>query len=645
MTDGSASPLVVVVKHNKTLVEVPVSALDTIQTLQQKLQASFHVPVAKQRLLFAKGASKSPAAGTRLVDVEGMCSPAGCHPKSSPSIMLIGTPDQAVQLASAADVEPQLAGSCAEHLVAVHKETKDGLYMCSYPSGYAAQNAFHCRTCVNMGHAKDRHCICLACAEVCHAGHAVDACGFRDFMRCDCCTDVCWTGRQAITDPAAFLAHACRFVVDDRTGNAPHEPRQANSKNLYPRPGKWCYCKTDAAYPPSSDRLAADGEEAEAEAEAEEEEDYGCSCLLCNTCFWSPHLTHLHTAHLRATPCYGEVCTGPTVAYRCNTCSTLVCPPCRMRCHGSHDVDASAVFPSDGNHRNDAPPDCEFSCGCRGGCSIAESVPPELLVADGVISQTRTSAFSLPRDIAMELNDSDVFVGFICAYCMMEHPWLVENDLGRCYNGVLPERGPIASSNPVVGCGDMGPVSSCAAASSPISKSDDGSPISYPFHGMLVPRQIFSPEVCCPCGPCQTAFAAFHKRRVVPLTMYVPSGCMCSHCREDVGEASGAYLCTTCELNGSPSYLLCHTCYNSREEIGVAHDLSHEFIQDTFDNIWNVFGASLVRHVDPALQEWMTEHWHESRDVLFELLRGSFSTKRLRESEANEGSDDASGLE
>ena len=74
----------------------------------------------------------------------------------------------------------------------------------------------------------------------------------------------------------------------------------------------------------------------------------------------------------------------------------------------------------------------------------------------------------------------------------------------------------------------------------------------------------------------------------------------------------------------------------------MQHETGHEFIQDTFDNIWNVFGASLVRHVDPSLQQWMTEHWHESRDVLFDLLRGSFTAKRLREgrSAADGGDDD-----
>ena len=620
--------LFVKVKHHKTIVDLEVTQADTVTDLQNRLQLQFHVSVTKQRLLFARGANKHPHGSTLLRDLEGLCT-SQPSPSTAPAVLLIGIPETALHLVIAdgegSSGAPTAAVSTAApvaaaigHLVAVTKETKEGLYMCSYPNGYAAQDAHVCRTCIDQGVADVNHAVCGACAEVCHSGHDVEFYGHREYMRCDCCTERCWADRSAKTDPSQYLSHACQFIVDDRTGNPPPDRQPTNNKNIYPRPGKWCYCRSDTPYPKSETDPAPT-------CCSDMEPDYGCCCLLCNTCFWSPHLTHLHTSNLSSMPCYGEVCSGPIVAFKCTTCDTLVCPPCRLRCHRDHVVEDEPVYPSNGEDSNGAPADCEFSCGCRGNCAIAEAVP----------ASSASEEFSVSREVAMELNDSDVFVSFICAYCMQDYPWLASNSLSHCYNGELPGKSSLAHAGAVVPCGDLGPVQRCDVESSTAV---------FPFHGMLVPKQIFSKEASCPCSKCEAAFAAFHRRRYIPLTTFVPSGFVCSHCDADVGEMNGgnAFLCTTCELSGAPSFLLCHDCYNRREEVGVQHETGHEFIQDTFDNIWNVFGASLVRHVDPSLQQWMTEHWHESRDVLFDLLRGSFTAKRLREgrSAADGGDDD-----
>lgn len=365
------------VKHASKTVDVQLRADDTVSDLQNRLHDLFHIPPQKQKLFFARG-GRTPAQTTKLRDMLDLNITDAASPTTPVALLLIGTPETrlapqdqpastaATAQASAVSAAPAAAASGGP-LVAINHETKDGLYMCSYPAGYAAQDSYVCQTCIKSGAASPEHVLCHACSEVCHAGHDVECFGLREFMRCDCCTVKCWVNRELVTDPAAFAAHACKFIVNASTGNPPMQRQPANSKNIYPRSLTWCYCAWETPDGPAGTCAQPPVEPAPCCTDGAEA-DMGSVCILCCTCYWSPHLTRLHTSHLSGMQCYGEVCSGTVVAYRCNTCSTLVCPPCRLNCHKDHDVDVAPVYPSDGEDNNGAPDDCEFSCGCRGGC-------------------------------------------------------------------------------------------------------------------------------------------------------------------------------------------------------------------------------------------------------------------------------------
>jgi hypothetical protein len=139
----------------------------------------------------------------------------------------------------------------------------------------------------------------------------------------------------------------------------------------------------------------------------------------------------------------------------------------------------------------------------------------------------------------------------------------------------------------------------------------------------------------CQCSDCQAAFA-----KVTPRNQGAPSQQhlfisfedSCVMCNEVIEKGNG-YLCVTCEMAGF-TCLMCATCATTPaikerhcREAPSSQGHHHEFVQDTLDNLWGVFGAQLLRDgvVDRDAKEWMLENWNHgsTKEVILDLLRES----------------------
>ncbi|RNF02847.1 hypothetical protein TraAM80_06131 [Trypanosoma rangeli] len=653
---GAAAGIRVAVTHagQKMLLVFPTTTA-TVGDLKDELARRSGVPAEKQRLMFGgpvlKRHRREGRNEVRLMDliaaepqgVDGVGASAAAAAVTIP-VMLVGS-------ATAVPHINEEAMAQLHRLVSTTVELDSRWYRCSYSRGYARQIAFVCRTCVRNGRANPAHALCYACADVCHASHDVEEWGVRYYMRCDCCTAACWhqvvekepevkgnqgseeaprlhEGRGAEDEPQ----HCC-FLIDSATGLPPATSVvPLNSKNRYPRTlNSWCYCNCEDNFP------------------ADDTDGGGVVCMLCTTCYWSSHMTCLYSGAFRRIPCYGDVLEGAVVAFRCRTCDTLVCTPCRLRCHKDHDVDSEYIIPSrkDGTG-NGAPEGVEFSCGCRGCCSIAEAVP-EAEVEDPALYM------SMPPEAAVEIMNNDPFMGFVCAHCMQEYPWLVENDPLHCYEGVLPERVPTEQHKRVVACG-VGADAKCP--------SDV-----YPFHGMLLSVDAFTADMTCKCTPCREAYERFAPRATTASVneMMLPLHDACDHCGHPIRDEQ-AFMCQTCELQHDRTFFVCQRCNalriaegmpplgeagggggrssgrgedhngstcpneaagvdpsivhavgvgndnsnkNNEGEEAVApwdHPLSHVFMEDTYENLFSLCGMQLMHNLDAASQTYVLEN-------------------------------------
>ncbi|CAG9577217.1 conserved hypothetical protein [Leishmania major strain Friedlin] len=434
---------------------------------------------------------------------------------------------------------------------------------------------------------------------------------------------------DALPSPLPELSR-CAFVVDSKTKKAPVESvLPTNRHNRYPRdPFNWCYCKN--AYP------------------SDDPECGGIACMLCCSCYWSTHITRLHTYQYRRMPCYGDVLLGDTVVFKCTTCNTHVCVPCRYRCHKDHNVEEALVTPSkDDGTDNSGPEGVRFSCGCRGRCAIAEEVAAEMIDDESTFDP-------IPDSVATELMNDDVFTGFVCAYCMQEHPWIATEDPLRCYHGQLPPMAPAKKA--VLACG----IKSAVPHSADMEDSDV-----FPYHGMLLPVNAFTDATTCSCKLCRSAFDQFAPRATENATeMIMELHDHCDHCGKSVKDQQ-AFMCRTCEMNLDNTFFICKDCNAMRELLvqnvnrvralagpqndetppqadervegemgevtaegsefdaainsvddealpeagGYDHDLSHEFIEDTFENLYALCGMQILQNMDPEMQEYVASNW------------------------------------
>lgn len=705
------------VKFGKTVVSVEMPASASVYDLKQKLEEQTHVRAEKQRLLLnppvTKEKHRDPPFDTTLRQLFPAALVERCEQHEGPiaahlkvSAMLLGSAEvaPAVNVAATAEVS---------RLVATSVEHNGKLLRCSYAKGYLLQTAYVCRTCVDDGRADPQHALCLACAAFCHGNHQVEDWGERPYMRCDCCTEKCWrtpaattpaeseavtgevhtghspdaeqravrkrsrscsspvtpdtanttpekaenampgrrdsgsTADTASDDPPPPPQSRCAFVVDSKTRRPPVESvLPANKHNRYPRdPLNWCYCKTR---PPSDDP-----------------ECYGVTCLLCLTLFWSTHITRLFTEQYRRVPCYGEVPVGDTVAFHCDTCNTDICAPCRYRCHKDHDVAPGCfVVSAEEGADNGTTAETHFSCGCRDLCKIAETVPEEL------IDDASTYAIISDADAA-EMIKNDVLAGFLCAYCMQEHPWIATEDPLKCYDGTLPPT--VQTKKPVIACGTK-----AAAPSSPTPRTG-GNGDTFPYHGMLLPADSFTPNMTCSCAPCCAAYEKFAPRSLDgEPDMIMELHDLCSNCGKSM-KVQQAYICRTCELNKVGTFFICQDCnalrqvlaavrghvpssrsgaeasssghngsggaggavgdddhhaaeitssadatstaasaeeaehvpYNAADHhaggfSGYSHDLSHEFVEDSLENLSALWGKQMTQNIDPEMLEHAT---------------------------------------
>lgn len=415
----------------------------------------------------------------------------------------------------------------------------------------------------------------------------------------------------------------CVFLLDSKTGKPPENAViPTNRKNRYPRRSlTWCYCEVDN---PTDDPECG-----------------GIVCILCTSCYWSVHMTRLYTDQYRRMPCYGDVVQGELVAFKCLTCDTLVCTPCRLRCHKDHEVEPGMIIPSpeDGTD-NGAPAGAKFSCGCRGHCSIAEVVPPEEL-ADP------STYMDMPPDVAAEVMNSDVFMGLVCGLCMQEYPWLVTADPAKCYEGKLPTK-VTEGIKPIAACANTDPIELIPEKV-------------YPYHGMLLPVNTFTAESTCNCEPCRESYEAFAPRADEDATeMVICLHDYCDNCSASLKDEQ-AFMCKTCELTLESTFFLCKSCNTRREALvqarqptlrprmegrgGTAsplprpatpvpsdpanryeHDLSHEFLEDTFENLYALCHMQILENLDHPTQEYLQEHWEDVKNefALANTLTNSF---------------------
>ncbi|KEG11917.1 hypothetical protein DQ04_02151060 [Trypanosoma grayi] len=662
--------------RQKLLLVFP-AATATVGDLKKELAARSGVPQEKQRLLFGapvvKHRRREGRDEVRLLDLISnthatSTSSNGGGGAAVPSVSSSSAIDSPA--AAAVTIPLMLIGTVASvpyinekavaqlhRLVTTTVERDNRSFRCSYSHGYVPQTAFVCRTCVRNGWANPAHAFCYACAEVCHGNHDVEEWGVRNYMRCDCCTVACWqnvsdannktsnnhapndesrqseeTSDQQQQQKQEQEPRHCCFVIDSETGQPPATSVvPLNSKNRYPRAlRKWCYCDSEDDHPVDDTTCG------------------GIVCMLCATCYWSTHMTRLHTDAFRRMPCYGDVEEGDAVVFRCRTCETLVCTPCRLRCHKDHEVDPDAVLASRARGtENGASAGVEFSCGCGGCCAIAETVP-EAELSDA------TRYLPMPPAVAVEAMNSDSFVGFICAHCMQEHPWLLENDPRQCYGGQLPEKVPAEQHKRIVPCG---------------LAADAGVPDDvYPFHGMLFPVDAFTVEMTCPCKPCQEAYERFAPRNTAGAVteMVVQLHDKCDHCGHIIRDEE-AFLCQTCELHSNEAFLVCQRCNSLRlacvlpplggtpacvvESTGTVtsaeaghgggnggadtvqtteavapwkHPISHTFVEDTFENLYSLCGMQIMQGLDSASREYVMENIDATSASLDGALRRTF---------------------
>ncbi|ORC89383.1 uncharacterized protein TM35_000121580 [Trypanosoma theileri] len=727
----------------------------TVGDVKKELMRRSGVPIEKQRLFFGapvlKQYRREGREDVRLID---LISNHKTHDKnnnnnnnthtdispmagSSPSPSTITIPLMLVGSVATIPHINEEAVAQLHRLVTTTVEQDNRWFRCSYSKGYARQTAFVCRTCVRSGRADAAHAICYACAEVCHRNHDVEEWGVRYYMRCDCCTAACWrpVAEEEKKKKTMMISNSsnsnsndthhhhhdkeveekegsiskekneeeqdpgnndnsnnsnsnnhnndndepqrCCFIIDSETGLPPvTSVVPHNSKNRYPRDlYRWCYCNCEDDHP------------------ADDAEGGGIVCMLCSTCYWSAHMTRLCTEAFRRIPCYGDVVEGDVLAFHCRTCETLVCCPCRLRCHKDHDVSAEAVLASrlSGTH-NEAPAGVEFSCGCRGCCDIAERVPPGDVWNDRKYSQMSAAT-------ATAMMNGDAFVGFVCGRCMNEHPWLINEDPRRCYAGKLPTSFSSSSSSlsisrsrengkegkesqqqeqqqqyrSIVPCG-LSPDAPCA---------DDV----YPFHGMLFPVDAFTESATCTCGPCREAYSRFAPRSHIAAgpEMMVQLHDACDHCGHTIRDEQ-AFMCQTCELQHDQTFFVCQRCNRLRlqaqmpelgntnsnpntntitttttttttttsnnnnnnennnttttttaeeensENVEVApwdHPLSHVFVEDTYENLYTLCGMQMMQNLDSASRAYVMDNIDATTASFEGILRRTFGQEPL----------------
>ncbi|CAD2219093.1 hypothetical protein ADEAN_000658600 [Angomonas deanei] len=86
-------------------------------------------------------------------------------------------------------------------------------------------------------------------------------------------------------------------------------------------------------------------------------------------------------------------------------------------------------------------------------------------------------------------------------------------------------------------------------------------------------------------------------------------------------------MCQTCELTVANPFLICAECNDVRlklkegaspQDVNVAytHDLSHEFVEDTMENISNMFGIQLLQNSDPETRDYVLQNWEELKNSM-----------------------------
>ncbi|CCW62364.1 unnamed protein product [Phytomonas sp. EM1] len=458
-------------------------------------------------------------------------------------------------------------------------------------------------------------------------------------------------------------ASRCMFIVDSATNKPPVSALlPVNRKNRYPRsPTTWCYCERD--YPNDS--------------------DYGgVVCMLCTTCFWSAHITRLFADQYRYMPCYGDVLQGNVLAFKCNTCNTYVCTPCRLRCHKDHAIEPGFVIPDhDDGATNGASPGVKFSCGCAGLCSIAERVPEDEVDHPDLY-------MPMPDDVRIEMMNSDVFMGMVCAHCMQEYPWLMQGNPKHCYEGRLPPK-VTTGLKPVVACNESRPINELP--------SDV-----FPYHGMLLPVNSFTAEATCRCAACRRAYEEFAPRAEDATEMIIALHDHCDNCGVAL-ENGKAFLCRTCEMTMEETFFICKACNALREarmleeppeppespqgkgeedtdatnasthggsaggaatgsssrfqrpHVSVStsspptsphqpegepdgtrltaynHDLSHEFVEDTFENLISLCQMQVLQTIDEPSRQYVEENFEDVTEgfSLTNTLAASFAQMPL----------------
>nr|CCC93428.1 conserved hypothetical protein [Trypanosoma congolense IL3000] len=555
------------------------------------------------RSLLEKGADGNPTGGGSL---RAVAAPTSAPPQSSVlklPVMLLGT------AASAPHVDEEMTAQM-HRLTSIMVEHENKWFRCTYGKGYARQRAFVCRTCLESGAASATHAICCACAEVCHKDHNIEEWGVRYFMRCDCCTPACWQnvsggtneqsgnetggdcrcsvseasnnskcsgdeaekvdqcvdkGAQWVTK-AEDLQHLrrCCFIMDSDTGKPPasREAIPLNSRNRYPRSSStWCFCRCTDDHP-------ADGTD-----EAE-----GFVCMLCTSCYWGTHITRLNTDIVHCLPCCGQVLEGDIVAFNCRTCASVICGPCRLRCHRDHDADETVEIYSHEEQTGEPV----FKCGC--GCSTKDGR------ADCGSSIDENSP-QIPWNVAAQIMKIDSCVGFVCAHCMQEYPWLMNKDYRKCYGGRLPDAVPVDQHLPIVPC-----------SFPPTEECPDGT---FPFHGMLYPYDAFTEEMTCNCLPCRQAYDRFAPRTTVSALDFraVELHNTCDNCGHDVQDEK-VFICQTCELQSDTAYFACQQCNKLRIEAGLlGMNVTSNGISPSSDNVADT-NASSVGEGEP----WRWDH-------------------------------------
>ncbi|KAG8344176.1 hypothetical protein ERJ75_000681100 [Trypanosoma vivax] len=625
-------------------------------------------------------ANNGPGASSTSNASHEMADPSSSSLTACTSSKVVSIPLMLIGTAAAAPQVNEEAVAQLHRLVTNKVQRRNQWFLCSYNKGYVRQTAFVCRTCINNGSALPYHAVCYACAEICHDNHVVEEWGLRYFMRCDCCTMACWRdadghsteetnvkeengAADAVKEKSCGNSHdssntaivpaessseqrRCCFVIDKDSGLPPTSTALVplNSKNRYPRSARtWCYCDCADDQPP-------DGADALG----------GIVCLLCSTCYWSSHVTRLKADILHTLPCYGDGVVSDVVAFCCHTCDTLVCGPCRLRCHSSHNVENIMSIPLE-EHEHEQQDESQpmeqdesasleaffFSCGC--GCSIESTSNGSGTEAAQNFCSRNTDLPPVPSQIVTEMMNYDSYIGFLCAHCMQEHPWLVENDLRKCYSGKLPDPVPAVKHKPPPPCG--------FGVTEPIPSDV------FPYHGMLLPVTAFTEEMTCTCGPCRQAYETFAPRACETAgTMAVQLHDDCDHCGQTECR-SQIFICQDCGLMEDKAFFICQRCNTLRlaaqmpgmcgasahTDAGACasttaptnpdpvtapdgskplrpwdHPLSHTFIEGTRENVCGLISMYLSHNQSGSVLQRALGETETGRVLLDELLPQNF---------------------